>query len=56
MRNKKLIACKGYDESILNISARETTRMIESGQSGWEDALEPSVAEMIKQQGLFGYR
>ena len=56
MRNNKLVACEGFDASILNISARETTRMIESGEAGWEDALEPSVAEMIKQQQLFGYR
>ena len=55
MRNQKLIACEDYDENILGISARETIQMIESGEPGWEESLEPKVAEMIKEQQFFGY-
>ena len=55
MRNNKLIACEGYDESIVEISARQAIQMISSNEPGWEDTLEPNIAKMIKEQGFFGY-
>jgi hypothetical protein len=55
MRNKKLVACEGFNESILDLSARKTLQMIDAGEPGWEEFLEPKVAEMIKDQKFFGY-
>ncbi|MEQ8953872.1 MAG: hypothetical protein ACFHHU_07895 [Porticoccaceae bacterium] len=56
MRNNKLVALDGYDETVVNISARSTIQMINSGEKGWEDLLEPKIANMIKEQSFFGYR
>ncbi len=53
--NGKVIDIVDYDPTILNIFSREVLNMISQGRSGWETMLPSGIAEIIKEQKLFGY-
>ena len=53
--NGKLVNIKNYDPEILNIFSRTVLNMINKNEHGWEEMLPMGVAEIIKDQKLFGY-
>ena len=53
--NGKLVNIKNYDPEILNIFSRTVLNMINKDEHGWEKMLPKGVAEIIKEQKLFGY-
>ena len=54
--NGKVVDIKDFNLEHLNIFSREVLKMIENGESGWENMLPEGVAEIIKKQHLFGYK
>lgn len=44
-----------YNPEYLKIHSREILKMITSCKTGWEDSLPGDVAQMILENGLFGY-
>ena len=53
--NGKVIDIADVDEHNLDIFSREVLKMINKGKSGWEEMLPTGIAEIIKQNHLFGY-
>jgi hypothetical protein len=53
--NGKLVDIKNYDPEILNIFSRTVLKMISKDEYGWEEMLPEGVADIIKEQKLFGY-
>ena len=53
--NGKLIDIKDFNPEILDIFSREVLKMIQDGEEGWEDMLPDGIADIIKDQRLFGY-
>tara|TARA_B110000858_G_scaffold59203_1_gene68957 strand:- start:604 stop:2040 length:1437 start_codon:yes stop_codon:yes gene_type:complete len=53
--NGKLVDIKNYDPEILNIFSRTVLKMISKDEEGWEEMLPEGVADIIKEQKLFGY-
>ncbi|MFP5438043.1 MAG: TonB-dependent receptor [Bacteroidia bacterium] len=53
--NGKLEDIPNVDENLLNIFSREVLKLISKGKPGWEPMLPVGIAEMIKQNHLFGY-
>jgi hypothetical protein len=53
--NGKVVDLDVVDTSHLKIFSREVLKMISHGKQGWEKLLPPGIAEIIKQQHLFGY-
>jgi len=51
----KLVDIENYKPEILNIFSRRVLKMINSGEGGWEPMLPAVIADMIKEQKLFGY-
>ena len=54
--NGKLVDIKNYDPDILNIFSRTVLKMISKDEEGWEEMLPEGVADIIKEQKLFGYQ
>lgn len=55
-RYGKFVDIKEYHPEYLDIFSRDVLKMIENGEPGWEEKLPKNVAELIKEQGLFGYK
>jgi len=53
--NGKVVDIKDYDPEILEIFSRTVLDMIANGKNGWEEMLPKGIAEIIKDQRLFGY-
>src|SRR5690606_18485507 len=53
--NGKVVDITEFDKDHLKISSREVQKMISNGTPGWEKMLPKGIAEVIKQQHLFGY-
>lgn len=53
--NGKVIDIGDIDANNLDIFSREVLKMISKGREGWEDMLPLGVAEIIKENHLFGY-
>jgi hypothetical protein len=53
--NGKVVDITDVDPENLNIFSREVLKMINKGQGGWEEMLPPGIAELIKENHLFGY-
>ena len=45
-----------FDEEYLNIFSRKILEQIRSGESNWEEHLPNGIAEMIKQNQMFGIK
>lgn len=54
--NKLLLDCPALNHENLHISARTTYEMIASGQTGWEDNVDPRVASSIHRNDLFSVK
>ncbi len=53
--NDKFEDIKNYDKSLLKIHTDSVLKMIQNGESGWEEFVPASVATLIKENCLFGY-
>lgn len=53
--NGKVVDIKNYDPSTLEIYSKTVLEMLATGKQGWEEMLPKGIAEIIKQEGLFGY-
>lgn len=51
--NGRVIDIEHFDPSVLHIFSREVLRMIEAGESGWQDLLPPGIAELMSEMNLF---
>tara|TARA_B100001564_G_scaffold291017_1_gene254965 strand:- start:219 stop:1250 length:1032 start_codon:yes stop_codon:yes gene_type:complete len=54
--NGKVVDIFDFDEEYLNIFSRKILEQIRSGISNWEDNLPEGIAEMIKQNKMFGIK
>jgi hypothetical protein len=54
--NRNILGIEGYARRYLSIFSRDILREIKKGKKGWEKKLPSSVARMIKQKKLFGYK
>lgn len=54
--NGKVIDIFDYDESYLNIFSRKILQQIKDGESKWEEHLPEGIAEMIRQNKMFGIK
>jgi len=52
--NGKVVDITDYDPSTLTIFSRTVLKMITEGKEGWDDMLPEGVAQLIKEQSLFG--
>ncbi len=53
--NGKVVDIKNYTPEILGVFSRTILKMIENGEAGWEEMLPSGIAEIIKEERLFGY-
>jgi hypothetical protein len=53
--NGKVVDIKNYDTEILNVFSKTILEMIATGKHGWEEMLPSGIAEIIKDERLFGY-
>lgn len=54
--NKRIVDIHNYNPKFLEIYSREILKKIVTHELGWEEELPKSVAEMIKERGMFGYK
>jgi hypothetical protein len=53
--NGKVVDITNYNPKNLEVFSREVLKMISENKPGWESMLPAGVAEIIKEQELFGY-
>jgi len=56
LENRFIEPIRGYNPDYLPIFSREVLAQIQSGTPGWEAAVPPQVARMIKERHFFGYQ
>lgn len=54
--NRRIVDITAFNPDYLEIYSREILKMIAEGRSGWEAQLPETVAEMIHERGMFGYK
>jgi hypothetical protein len=54
--NEKLAEIKNYDEKLMNIRTDQVLELIQSGTDEWAQYVPKSVAKLIKEHSLFGYK
>ena len=54
--NGKVIDIFDYEESYLNIFSRKILQQIKDVESEWEEHLPEGIAEMIRQNKMFGIK
>jgi hypothetical protein len=54
--NGKMLDIEEFNPEILDILSREVLQKIVKGEEGWEEMLPDGVADIIKDQRLFGYK
>jgi len=55
IESRKLFGINDYDESILHIYSSKVLKMIQDKEDNWERFVPKPVAQLIKDQKLFGY-
>jgi hypothetical protein len=55
VQNQNIEAITGYDPAVMSILADDVRRRIREQDSTWSTMVPPTVAESIRQRGLFGY-
>ena len=54
--NGKVVDIENFNPENFEVFSREVLKMISENKPGWETMLPPGVAEIIKNQELFGYQ
>ena len=45
-----------YSKNYLGFSSRKAIKQIKNGEDGWQEMVPEGVAEMIMQNGFFGWK
>ena len=53
--NDKFADIKNYDQNLLKINTDAVLKLIQSGETGWEELVPKVVSKLIKDNCLFGY-
>lgn len=53
--NGKVVDISDYNPDVLNIFSKKVLKMIGASEDGWENMLPEGIAEIIREQNLFGY-
>lgn len=53
--NRQVVDVEGFNAHNLHIFSKEVLHMLQSGTDGWESMVPATVANLIKEQYLFGY-
>jgi hypothetical protein len=56
IENHLIQAIHGYDRNLLSIHSPQVVEKIQSGDASWESMVQPTVAGIIKERRLFGYK
>jgi hypothetical protein len=56
LENRYLQGVRNYNAKLARIRRREVIAGIQSGDRVWEEMVPPPIVEIIKRDGLFGYR
>jgi hypothetical protein len=56
MDRRCVVELQGFDNDCLKIFGRDVLRLIQSGDSSWQDSVPGEIAEVIKKRGFFGYK
>ena len=56
MENRYIAPIVGFDPAVMDFFSRDILAKIHNGESGWESAVPPKVAALIKERHLFGYK
>jgi hypothetical protein len=56
LENRYIQGIRRYDAELARIRRREVIAGIQSGDHAWEKLVPPTIVEIIKRDGLFGYR
>ena len=54
-QNGFLVDLKGYNKEVLQIFSPKVIQMIKAGETGWEQMVPDTVADIVKQKALFDY-
>lgn len=54
--NKRVQDLEDYDPSVLHIQSKDVIAQIESEEEGWEEMVPGYIDNIIKENGLFGYK
>ncbi|GAB4413981.1 MAG: hypothetical protein OHK0056_20390 [Bacteriovoracaceae bacterium] len=46
---------KNYNKDVFHIWSRTVLKMIQNGETGWEEMVPPGIAKLVKERCLFGY-
>jgi hypothetical protein len=52
----RLVPLRSYEPKYATIRTPDVLALLQTGNKSWEDLVPPDVAQIIKEQGLFGYR
>ena len=55
-KHDRFVDIENYEPELLDTYTREIIDKIQNNKSGWESLVPKDIAEMIKQNGLFGYK
>jgi hypothetical protein len=55
LENHYIAQIVGFDPGTMNIFSRDILAKIHAGETGWESAVPPKVAALVKERNLFGY-
>ena len=53
--NRQIVDFERYNPDILHIFSKQVLQLIQNGESGWEEMVPTKVANLIKEECLFGY-
>jgi hypothetical protein len=56
LENRYIQGVRKFDPELARIRRREVITGLQSGTNGWEQMVPPQIVEIIKREGLFGYR
>ena len=53
LESRNIVDIQGFNPAILDIYHKEVLKMIQQGESGWEEKVPPEVARLIQEKRLF---
>jgi hypothetical protein len=56
VENRFIQAIRNVNTQLLSIRSQDVLTKIRSGDAAWEELVPPMIVEIIKRDGLFGYR
>jgi hypothetical protein len=55
LESQHIVEVEDYNEDLLHIFPRDVLQMIQQGEEGWERFLPTVLANLIKEEGMFGW-